>query len=119
MTRDFASPMLANSENSSSESISFLPASYPPLIPKQMMAPLAVGQVPFPGALIVAARFEAGIVDPLDTGMLLEVASHGESVPGMALHAQVEGFDPLAAAETALERRHGRAGIAETLNTRT
>ena len=54
----------------------------------------AVGQVLL-GTLVVGARFEPRIVDPLDAGMLGEVLGDGQRVGGVALQAQVQRLDPL------------------------
>ena len=63
-------------------------------MPKVMSAPCPVGKY-FLRARIVGARLEAGIVDPLDAGVLLEMAGDGEGILRVAFEAQVEGFDAL------------------------
>jgi hypothetical protein len=67
------------------------------------------------GAGVVLAGLEAGVVDPLDAGMGLEMRGDGEGVLRVALHAQVEGFDSLQEQE-GVEGREGRAGVAQALD---
>src|ERR1700739_2396666 len=75
---------------------------------------LAVGQV-FPGALVVGAGLEAGIVDPIHAGMLLKVAGDSEGILRVALEAQVERLNALQQEECAVWRQSGTC-IAQTLN---
>src|SRR5258708_5016559 len=44
---------------------------------------------------MVAARFNARIVDPRDARVPLEKLRHGESVLGVCLHPQLQGLQPL------------------------
>ena len=112
MISDFESPMLARCEKSLTELMSFLPASNalplePPLMPKVTSAPLPPGRY-FCGAREVLARLEAGIVDPLDAGVRLEMRGHGQRVLRVALHAQMQRLHALQQKE-GIERRERRA----------
>jgi len=79
MTRDLASPMLARSEKSSRLLISFFAGLVATLDAEGDDGALAVGEILL-RALMVAAGFEARIVDPLHAGMLLEVLRDSERV---------------------------------------
>ena len=64
---------------------------------------------------VIRAVLQAGIVDPVDLRMLLQVARHGQGVLGVPLHAQVQRLGPLQQQE-GVERRQARAGIAQPLH---
>ena len=66
---------------------------------------------------MVAARLEAGIVDPIHAGMPLEVLRDGERVLGVALQAKMERLNALQQKER-VERRERRAGVAQALDAR-
>ena len=85
-------------------------------MPKVMSAPWPLGRY-FLGALVVLARLQAGIVDPLNAGMLLQVARHGQRILRVPLHAQVQRLDALQQQEC-VERRKRRAGVAQPLHAR-
>src|ERR1051325_9761475 len=71
----------------------------------------AVRQV-FLSERVVLARFEAGIVDPLDFRVSFEEARHLKRVLRMTLHAQVQRLCPLQQ-EKGVEWRQARARIAQ------
>ena len=75
---------------------------------------LAVGQV-FLRARVVGAGVEAGVVDPIDAGMLLKMLGDGEGILGVALEAEVERLNPLQKQE-GVEWREGGAGVAQPLH---
>ena len=116
MTSDLASPMLATREKSSSESINFFPDFVSALNAEGDERALSGGEILF-RAGVVRARLEAGIVDPIDAGMLFEVAGDGESILRMALEAEVERLNTLQEEECAVRRKRG-AGVAQSLDAR-
>ena len=63
---------------------------------------------------VVLAAGQARIVDPFDAGMFFQHFGDGEGVFRMALHAQVEGFNPLQN-EKRVERRKAGTGVAQAL----
>ena len=114
MTSDLASPMLASSEKSFERVDELLARFVAALDAEGDERALAGGQVLF-RARVVAAGREAGIVDPLDAGMLFEMLGDGEGVLRVALHAQVQGFDALQEQE-GIEGRERGAGVAQALD---
>ena len=63
-------------------------------MPKVTSALAPLGRYFFARAA-VGAGIEAGIIDPLHAGMLLQMPGHGQRILGVALHAQMQRFNAL------------------------
>ena len=85
-------------------------------MPKVMSALWPLGRYFF-ARCVVGARLEAGVVDPLDAGMLLEMTRDGQRVLRVAFQAQMERLDSLQQQEGAVRRERG-AGVAQSLDAR-
>src|ERR1700761_6038839 len=64
---------------------------------------------------MVRAGSEAGIIDPTDAGMLLEMTRNGKRILRVALEPQMQRLNPLQQQEGAVRRQRG-AGIAQPLD---
>ncbi len=92
------------------------PAARPPLMPKPISAPWPLGMYLL-RQLVRRVRRQAGIVDPLDFGVLAEVFGDAERVLAVAVQAQAERLDTLQEQER-VERRQRRTEVAQQLHAR-